>query len=30
MTKEDVWQLFKLTGKVEYYIKYKEMSKEGN
>jgi hypothetical protein len=30
MTKEDVWQLFKLTGKVEYYIKYKTLCKEGN
>lgn len=30
MTKEDVWQLFKMTGKVDYYIKYKQMCKEGN
>lgn len=29
MSKEDVWQLFKMTGKVEYYVKYKEMCKEG-
>lgn len=29
MTKEDIWNLFKETGKVEYYIKYKEMIKEG-
>lgn len=29
MKKEDVWQLFKLTGKIEYYMKYKRMSKEG-
>lgn len=29
MTKQDVWQMFKLTGKIEYYIKYKEMCKEG-
>jgi hypothetical protein len=25
MNKEDIWQLFKLTGKVEYYMKYKKM-----
>jgi hypothetical protein len=29
MNKKDVWQLFKMTGKVEYYLKYKQMSKEG-
>ena len=29
MNKNDIWQMFKLTGKVEYYLKYKEMSKEG-
>lgn len=29
MRKDDVWQMFKLTGKVDYYIKYKKMSKEG-
>lgn len=23
------WQLFKLTGKIEYYIKYKKLEKEG-
>jgi hypothetical protein len=28
MNKEDVWQLFKLTGKVAYYIKYKKMCEE--
>ncbi len=25
MTKDDVWNLFKLTGKVEYFIKYQQM-----
>ncbi len=29
MKKEDVWALFKLTGKVEYYLKYKSMCREG-
>lgn len=29
MTKEDLWNLFKKTGKVEYYLKYKEMIKKG-
>lgn len=29
MKRQDVWQMFKLTGKIEYYIKYKEMCKEG-
>ena len=28
MTKEDIWLLFKSTGKVEYYLKYKELLKE--
>ena len=28
MNKKDVWNLFVQTGKIEYYIKYKEM-KEG-
>lgn len=28
MTKEDVWSLFKQTGKVEYYLKYIKMLKE--
>ena len=23
MTKEDVWNLFKMTGNVKYYLKYK-------
>ena len=25
MNKEDLWLLFKKTGKIEYYIKYKEL-----
>ena len=25
MNKKDLWNLFKQTGKVEYYLKYKEM-----
>ncbi len=25
MTREDVWNLFKLTGKPEYFIKYQKM-----
>lgn len=27
MDKQDLWNLFRLTGKIEYYLKYKE--KEG-
>ena len=27
MNKEDLWNLFRLAGKIEYYLKYKE--KEG-
>lgn len=26
----DVWNLFKTTGKIEYYLKYKQMLLEGN
>lgn len=25
MTKEDIWNLFKYTGKIEYYLIYKDM-----
>lgn len=25
MNKNDIWQLFKSTGKIEYYLKYKSM-----
>lgn len=28
MTKEDLWNLFKLTGKIEYYLEYKKRSGE--
>lgn len=28
MNKEDLWLLFKNTGKIEYYLKYKEMVEE--
>lgn len=29
MNKDDIWNLFCITGKLEYYLKYKEMiSKE--
>lgn len=29
MKKEILWDLFKATGKVEYYMKYKEIDKDG-
>lgn len=29
MTKEDLWNLFKMTGNITYYLKYKEMIKKG-
>ena len=29
MTKEDVWNLFKMTGNLKYYLKYKQMIKAG-
>jgi len=28
MNKSDLWQLFKTTGKIEYYLKYKNMDNE--
>lgn len=28
--KDILWQLFKSTGKVEYYMKYKELENERN
>ncbi|MFV0249472.1 MAG: YqzL family protein [Bacilli bacterium] len=28
MNKEMLWNLFSQTGKIEYYLKYKEMSRE--
>lgn len=27
--KELLWKLFKHTGKIEYYLKYKEVEKDG-
>lgn len=29
MTKDDVWNLFKTTGKIEYFIKYQQMVERG-
>ena len=28
MNKEDLWLLFKKTGKIEYYLKYKSLRKK--
>ena len=28
MNEKDIWNLFRLTGKIEYYIKYKNMLDE--
>ena len=28
MTKEVLWNLFKETGKIKYYLEYKKVSKE--
>lgn len=28
MNKEDLWLLFKKTGKIEYYLKYKNLCKK--
>lgn len=28
MNKEDLWLLFKKTGKIEYYLKYKSLFKK--
>ena len=30
MNKELLWNLFKKTGKIEYYLKYKELDKNGS
>lgn len=30
MNKEDLWLLFKKTGKIEYYLKYKNYDKESD
>lgn len=29
MTKEDLWNLFKMTGKIEYYLEYKKIDRRG-
>lgn len=28
MTKKEYWELFKKTGKIEYYLEYKKLAKE--
>jgi len=28
MTKKELWNLFKETGKIEYYLKYKELEED--
>lgn len=28
MTKEQYWNLFKETGKIEYYLEYKKLARE--
>ncbi len=28
MTKEECWQLFKKTGKIEYYLEYKRLTRK--
>lgn len=30
MEKELLWKLFKNTGKIEYYLKYKELDQDGS
>lgn len=30
MKKQILWDLFKSTGKIEYYLKYKELENEKN
>lgn len=30
MDKKDLWLLFKKTGKIEYYLKYKNFDKESD
>jgi hypothetical protein len=30
MNKNDLWLLFEKTGKIEYYLKYKEEAKKSN
>jgi hypothetical protein len=28
MNKDEIWELFKKTGKIHYYLKYKQMHRE--
>ena len=28
MSKDELWELFKKTGKIEYYLKYKSLTKD--
>jgi len=30
MTKEECWQLFRETGKIEYYLEYKRLTRKEN
>ena len=30
MNKNDLWLLFEKTGKIEYYLKYKELSRRSD
>jgi len=30
MTKEECWQKFKETGKIEYYLEYKKLARKEN
>ena len=29
MDKKEAWEMFRKTGKIEYYLKYKEQAKKG-
>ncbi len=29
MNRDEIWKMFKKTGKVKYYLKYKAMCQEG-
>ena len=29
MTKKELWNLFRITGKIDYYLKFKEIQKRG-
>ena len=29
MTKKELWKLFRITGKIDYYLKFKEIEKRG-